>query len=312
MRKATGHSVMFNRILVPLDTSAIAEQALPRAAAIAKALGAELLLVLVHEPVPMHGHHDTLWNALGVPMERAYLDGKAREIESRFGILVDTEHPTGSPSQTVIALADARAADLVVMTTHGRTGLRREWLGSVADTVMRSLDVPVLMLRPIDSSDPAPVTVGTFQRIMIALDESHRAESIIDSALSLGGASATYVLARVVRSVPVMIDFADAYGTPPVVVDPEATERAAVAASRYIEGIAARLRADGASSVEQVVVNSELPAPALLDIARTNNVDLIAIATHGRGPARLVLGSVTDELLRNGSTPLLVRRSPGT
>jgi nucleotide-binding universal stress UspA family protein len=303
---------MFTRILVPLDTSALAEQALPRAAAIAKALGAELLLVLVHEPVPAHGHNDAPWNALGVPMERAYLEGKARELESRFGIRVGTEHPTGSPSQTIIALANARSTDLVVMTTHGRTGLRREWLGSVADTVMRSLDVPVLMLRPIDSSGPAPSNAGTFRRIMIPLDESHRAESIIDSAVALGSPNTTYVLARVVTSVPVMLDFADPYATLPVVVDPEATDLAAATARRYIEGIAARLSADGVRSVEQVIVISELPAPALLDIARANDVDLIAIATHGRGPARLVLGSVTDKLLRGGSTPLLVRRSPGT
>jgi nucleotide-binding universal stress UspA family protein len=303
---------MFTRILVPLDTSAIAEQALPRAAAIAKSLGAELMLVLVHEPVPVHGHRDAPWNALGIPMERAYLDGKARELESRFGIPVHTEHPIGSPGQTIIALVNARGTDLVVMTTHGRTGLRREWLGSVADTVMRSLDVPVLMLRPIESSEPAPATAGTFQRIMIPLDESHRAESIIDSAMTLGGPNATYVLARVVPSVPVMTDFADAYGIPPVVVDPEATKRATVTAHQYIEGIADRLRAEGASSVEQVVVNSERPAPALLDIARAHDVDLIAIATHGRGSARLVLGSVTDKLLRGSSTPLLVRRSPDT
>jgi nucleotide-binding universal stress UspA family protein len=312
LRCATGDGVMFSRILVPLDTSAIAEQALPRAAAIAKELGAELLLVLVHEPVPVHGHRDAPWNALGVPMERAYLDGKARELESRFGIRVDTEHLTGSPSQTIIALADARTTDLVVMTTHGRTGLRREWIGSVADTVMRSLDVPVLMLRPIDAGGPASATAGTFQRIMIPLDGSHRAESIIDSAAALGGPNATYVLARVVTSVPVMIDFADAYAKLPVVVDPEATDLAAAKAKRYIEEIAARLSADGARSVEQVIVISELPAPALLDIARAHDVDLIAIATHGRGPARLVLGSVTDKLLRGGSTPLLVRRSPGT
>ncbi|MDB4911739.1 MAG: UspA domain protein [Gemmatimonadetes bacterium] len=303
---------MFSRILVPLDTSAIAEQALPRAAAIAKALGAELLLVLVHEPVPAHGHRDAPWNALGVPMERAYLDGKARELESRFGIRVDTEHLTGSPSQTIIALADSRSTDLVVMTTHGHTGLRREWIGSVADTVMRSLDVPVLMLRPIDAGASASATAGTFHRIMIPLDGSHRAESVIDSAVALGGPNATYVLARVVTSVPVMIDFADAYAKLPVVVDPEATDLAAATAKLYIEEIAARLSADGARSIEQVIVISELPAPALLDIARTNDVDLIAIATHGRGPARLVLGSVTDKLLRGGSTPLLVRRSPGT
>src|SRR5512140_144780 len=127
---------MFTRVLVPLDTSTVAEQALPTAAAIAKAATAELRLVLVHETDPFNGFSDAPWGELGTAMERAYLDRMACELQHRFGIHVATEHPVGRPAETIIAVATARGSDLIVMTTHGRTGVKREWLGSVADTVM--------------------------------------------------------------------------------------------------------------------------------------------------------------------------------
>lgn len=298
---------MFTKILVPLDTSAIAEQALPVAAAIAKSAGAELRLVLVHEPVPFDGYVDAPWNAIGLSMERVYLDGKARELEARHGIRPTTDHRTGSAVQTIIALASALDTDLVVMTTHGRTGLSRAWLGSVADSVMRSLDVPVLMLRPLAPGAGEPAS-GSFHRIMIPLDGSKRAESIIDTALALGGPGATYLLARVMAPVPVVLSSAEPYALLPVVVDSDATARAVDAANRYLQEIADGLRTKGATSVEQSVVISEFAAPALLELATSNHVDLVAIATHGRGASRLVLGSVADKLLRGGTTPLLIAR----
>ena len=302
---------MFKKILVPLDMSAIAEQALPVAAAITKSAGAELRLVLVHEPIPFDGYPDAPWNAIGVSMESAYLEGKARELETRFGIHPAMDHRTGSAVQTIIATANALDTDLVVMTTHGRTGLSRAWLGSVADSVMRSLDVPVLMLRPAEKGSAQP-SIGTFHRIMIPLDGSKRAESIVEVALALGGPGATYLLARVVVPVPVVLNTPDSYGLMPLVVDSDATARVADEANKYLQGIAEGLRGKGMTSVEQSVVISEFAAPTLLELATTRRIDLVAIATHGRGASRLVLGSVADKLLRGGSTPLLVARSPHT
>lgn len=302
---------MFTKILVPLDTSAIAEQALPVAAAIAKSAGAELRLLLVHEPVPFDGYADAPWNAIGVSMESAYLDGKARELEARYGIRPTTDHRTGSAVQTIIALANALDTDLVVMTTHGRTGLSRAWLGSVADSVMRSLDVPVLMLRPRESR-AGQSAAGIFHRIMIPLDGSKRAESIMNAALALGGPGATYLLARVIAPIPVVLNTPEPYALLPVVVDSDATARVMDAATRYLQEIADGLRAKGMTSVEQSVVTSEFAAPALFELATANRIDLIAIATHGRGASRLVLGSVADKLLRGSTTPLLVARGPHT
>jgi nucleotide-binding universal stress UspA family protein len=298
---------VFAKILVPLDASAMAEQALPVAAGIANRTGAELRLVLVHEPIPFDGYPDAPWNAVALGTETAYLDGKARELEARQGIRAVTDHRTGSAIETIVSVAHAQGVELVVMTTHGRTGLSRVWLGSVADSVMRSLDVPVLMLRPVEHGAAQP-TDGTFHRIMIPLDGSARAESIIDVALVLGGPSATYLLAQVTGPVPIVLSSSEPYALLPVVVDVDATALAVESATRYLQGVAEKLRAKGMTSIEQTVITSELTAPTLLELATAKHVDLVAIATHGRGASRLVFGSVADKLLRGGTTPLLLGR----
>lgn len=301
---------MFTKILVPLDTSALADQALATAAAIAKRSDAELQLVLVHVPMPFDGLPDAPWNVAALSMERAYLDGRARELAQRFGIAVNVEHLTGPAAESIIAHANSYHTDLVVMTTHGRTGLSREWLGSVADTTMRSLDIPVLMLRPVEAA-AAEAAPTVFRRIVIPLDGSHRAESIIATALAVGGPDATYVLVRVVVPVPVILNFPEPYGAMPILIDTDATSRVEADAKHYVQKIADRMAAKGLA-IEQTVVVAEIVVPALLEIAKANNVDLIAIATHGRGVSRLVLGSVADKLLRGSGKPLLIARAAHT
>lgn len=297
---------MFTTVMVPLDTSAIAERALPTAAAIAGAAGATLRLVLVHEPIPGAGCPDAPWNAARSSMEGAYLDGKAGELSRTPGAHVTRERRVGPAAETIADVATSSHADLVVMTTHGRTGLSRAWLGSVADSIVRWAGVPVLMLRPSDD-EAAPTT---FRRVMIPLDESPRAECIVDSAVALGGSNATYVLIEVVAPVPIMLSYADPYAMTATIADPEATDRAVAEARKYLERVAQRLRARGIASIEEHVVTADHAAPALLHAAKAHNVDLIAIGTHGRGSSRLLLGSVADKLLRGARTPLLVCRQP--
>jgi nucleotide-binding universal stress UspA family protein len=298
-------AAMFTKVMVPLDTSALAEQALLTAGAIARAAHAELRLVMVHQPVAHAGYPDAPWNGARTSMEDAYLEGKSLELENKFGVRVIPEQATGPVAPTLCRLANERHVDLIVMTTHGRTGLNRAWLGSVADTLVRSLRVPVLMLRPTERPSTEPTV---FRRIMIPLDGSARAECIIDAALALGGTSATYILARVVSPVPVVVATVDGYGMVPTVVDPIATDVAVEEAEQYMNAVSARLAARGATSVEQAISASESAAPTLLGMAKAHRADLIALGSHGRGGARFVLGSVADKLLRGGTVPLLVCR----
>jgi nucleotide-binding universal stress UspA family protein len=299
---------MLTKIFVPVDTSTLAEQALPVAARIAKAAHASLVVALVHQPMPGAGYPDAPWNGARLSMETAYLDAKAHELADRFAIEVTTDHVTGPVVETIARLADAHGADIVVMTTHGRTGLSRAWLGSVADAVMRSLETPVLMLHPTAEAGANQETLGLFQRVLVPLDGSPGAECILSSALSIAGPDANFILARIVQPLPPIVNAVDPYTMSTFIVDPEATKRMVDCAKEYINGVAARLAQRGVKNVEEWVAVSDHVAPALLDLAKHRDLDLIAVPTRGRGNARFLLGSVADKILRGSTIPLLLRR----
>lgn len=299
---------MLKKILVPLDTSAVAEQALPTAAALAKANGAELRLMLAHELAPYDGYPDAPWNGARSSMESTYLDSKAHGLEEQFGIRVVAEYVKGDIVPSIVRVAEDRQIDLIVMTTHGRTGVSRAWLGSVADAVMRSVDVPVLMLRAKELGGAKVTEPQQFRRLMIPLDGSSRAECIIGTALAIGGTSATYILASAVPPVPLVPEFADPYAITPVLVDAGATDRSAAATKGYLTKTAQHLAEKGATVIEEAVTVADHAAPALLDAAKAHDIDLIALATHGRGTSRFVFGSVADKILRGSSLPILVCR----
>ncbi|MGH7615805.1 MAG: universal stress protein [Gemmatimonadaceae bacterium] len=190
------------KLLVPLDTSTLAEQAVPVAAAIAKARKAsEIRLVVVHERLWYARHRDAPWNDARSTMERAYLESKAREVGSILAIPVIVEHPTGGVVDAIAEITKSAGTDLIVMTTHGRTGMSRAWLGSVADGIMRSAGAPVLMLRPSVQPTPVDRPAGSFSRVLIPLDGSGEAETILDEAMAVVGRAATYVLVRVVQPI---------------------------------------------------------------------------------------------------------------
>jgi nucleotide-binding universal stress UspA family protein len=290
-------------ILVPVDTSTLAQRALGTACAIAKAQRGDLRLILVHETEEFEGLPDSPWNGAREAMECAYLDDKARQIEMETGLHVIVDHPKGPPAQTIVRHANAYRADLVVMSTHCRTGIHRAWMRSVADYVMRHVDIPVLMLRDGDAGAPTE-----FRRVLIPLDGTERAESIIDDAISVCGPEATYVLTRIVAPLPLSnTGFVAPFPMSAMPTDAGATEAALEAAREYLRETADRMRAKGAVHVHEVPAVSEDTPAAIL----SQKADLIAIASHGRGASRFVLGSVTDELLKKGMTPLLVKRVHG-
>ena len=195
-------------------------------------------------------------------------------------------------------------SDLIVMTTHGRGGLERFWLGSVADALVRASPVPVLLVRP-DEHHPA-AQPPTFRKILIPLDGSALAEQVLEPALMLGAPmEAEYTLLHVVQ--PRVLVRWGAFTTP-TDLDFEATQRRQIDAQHYLERVARPLRATGKQVILRVVV-AEQAAPAILEEARQHGIDLIAIATHGRsGLGRLLLGSVADKVVRRTDVPLLLYR----
>jgi nucleotide-binding universal stress UspA family protein len=135
-------------ILVPLDGSTLAEAALPRAIELARAGGARLLLLRAAEAHTLIGVDPTAAQIQVVEDAEKYLAGVAERI-STLGVRdIDTSVWYGAPATAILEATRLRQPDLIVMTTHGRSGLERLIFGSVAETVLRSTTTPILLIRP--------------------------------------------------------------------------------------------------------------------------------------------------------------------
>lgn len=308
-RIALRGTLMFRKILVPLDRSMFAEQALGPATSIARAARAQIDLVIVHEPRPLAGSPDVAWHADQLEGEREYLSAIAGELSSLASIGSTHAVLSGEVVEAICDRIRTSCADLVVMTTHGRTGLNRAWVGSVADGVLRKSGVSVLMCRPIEPRDYVPAI--SFKRILVLLDGSVRAKGILDSAAALAICSgAKLSLLRVVQPVRLLsIETAIPFAFPLPAEDEIATRRMTERAKYELNETARDLSDRDLHGVDTNVIIDHDVARAVTDFAAGSNIDAIAMTTHGRGASRLLFGSVADQLIRSTHLPLLLQGS---
>ncbi len=301
---------MYTSIVVPLDGSAFGKRALPVALALAHRSNAAVHLVHVHEPVvyargaPMY---DTRLDHELRQAMRTELTALAAQLTRETTLDVNVVFIDGPVVPTLRQHLTGQRPDLVVMMTHGRSGLSRAWLGSVAEGVVRSAPVPVLLVRS-GVEWPGNLIEPLFRRVLVPLDGSATAEEVLDHAISLGTTDTTvYALLTVVVPLPTL---AHPYPSSESFIDQLDVERQRTAALEYLERAAAELHQAGAR-VETAVVVNEHPARGILGHAEATDVDLIALSTHGHGAAlhRLSLGSVADKIVRGATVPLLVCRS---
>lgn len=300
---------MFKKILVPLDRSSLSEQALATAEAIAHASDGELSLVIAHAMSPYDGTLAASWSDAKDPKETTYIRQVADEIARGARVVVGGTVATGAPVEAICRRTREIDADLIVMTSHGRTGFSRAWLGSVADGVVRSASVPVLMLRA--RNDTTALGHGhampLFHRILVPLDGSVTSSAVLKAAVSMAQCNdATLILLRVVAPVPLYIIDPQVPAYPTAIVDPDATKTVADEAEDELSTLAASLEHEDSIKSETVVEIAGATAKAILDVGRQRGADLIAMTTHGRGTSRLVIGSVTDKVLRGGHLPMLL------
>jgi len=303
---------MYKKLLVPLDASLFAEQALPLAGTIAGACHADLELVLVHESFPFALHDAAIVSDAIRVRQNDYLESLARTLSQGFGIHVGSIVLDEPVVDAICNHARKTHADLIVMTTHGRTGLSRAWLGSVADAVTRHGRIPVLTQRPRDVAVEGKETIVSsdlFDRVLIPLDGSPAAEAILNDAVEIGRCGkARYTLLRIVRPVPlVVMDYSLPQAYPIMPLDVEATNLLTLEAGAYLSSVADSLKRRGVVVGTRVEM-AEHPARAILDVARAKQVDLVAMTTHGRGASRLIVGSVADKVLRGSTCAMLVDR----
>lgn len=147
---------MYKKILVPLDGSELAEKALSHARELAKAGNSQIILLEVIDTTNIYPVPGVAGPIVGVPMyyediaqqEKQYLEKQAEPLRAE-GIDTDTVVEEGSPASEVCDFAERTGVDIIVMSTHGRSGINRWVYGSVADRVLRGARVPVLLVRAL-------------------------------------------------------------------------------------------------------------------------------------------------------------------
>ena len=297
---------MSKALMVPLDGSAFAEHALPAALDLARRLGATLHVVRVHQPPILPSPDapvivDAAWVESLRTEELAYLQDVADRFLAPTGIAFATKLVDGFPADALSAYARVQAIDVILMTTHGRGGMSRFWLGSVADALVRQSRTPVLLIRPHDV-DPTDEPAPALRHILVPTDGSELSLGVVEPALALGApGGARYTLLRVLPRL-----WAPSIGAGEEAVSEE--ERADALAA--LERVARPLRARG-TAIESVVLVDPAPAQAILSFASASDCDAIALATRGRsGWARVALGSVADKVMRGSTLPVLLYRPP--
>lgn len=306
----TGDTSGYRRIVVPLDGSMFAEAALPVAAAIARESHSTISLVEVHEPIL--GEADVSfalsagWDDELREGEHEYLTRTANRLAEENAIPVETallDDPVASAIAHHVAKVEA---SLLVITTHGRTGLSRAWLGSTADWLARFAGVPVLLVHPA-KDDEAHRPPTTFRHILVPLDGSARAERVLPDAVRLGQLQAArYTLVRVVAPIVRAFTPYASMGIP-MAPEEEGTRRVLDEAKQYLTDVAAQLRRKhGTLYIETEAIAGEHVADAVLTRARAVSADVVAMSTRGRGASRLLLGSVADKILRGFDGAMLL------
>lgn len=287
---------MIGTVVVPLDGSELSERALVYGSEIAERSGAPLLLLRIAQI----GADEPEMAEI-----REYLRGVATRIPGR--VQFDVER--GRPAETIVRLASESGDPLIIMSTHGRGGIRRWMTGSVADEVVRTAGEPVLLVRG-DQEIPSPEQFE-IRNILLPVDGSEYSEAAIDYAVTL---------ARVFKSrihLLRIVDTPSAYAMLSRHMEAAATgdilneiiESMRKETNEYLQQTAGRIRESG---VEVTVVALEgYPGEQLIEHERRGYFQLVVMATAGRsGVGRVIFGSVAERMLKMGRSPVMMIRPP--
>ena len=285
---------MFARVLVPTDFSAPSDAALEYARVVVKAFGASLHVLHVLPNVflrPMANDPHAIENG-ALSQLRDWLAGDDQRPAAASVARSD------EPPDEIVSYARSNEIDLIVMGTHGRSGVTHFLVGSVAETVVRTAPCPVLTLH----SRPASLARGP-QRILVPTDFSASADAALDMARSFARQFGSSIhLLHVLAEAP------EAGGEMFVAESPEArTDRLQDAIQRLGHRVAP---ADHREITARTEVVFGVPSHAIVDHA-AHEFDLIVMGTHGRkGIAHVLMGSVAERVVRHSSCPVITVRQP--
>jgi nucleotide-binding universal stress UspA family protein len=292
---------MLQKILVPLDGSSAAEIVLPFAEEIATKSAAGITLVTATGTEPQDLE----------PLYRSYLDRTRDKVQDQLSgypagsaVKLDTRVLKGSPADEILHYAEEAKTDLIVMASRGSTSHGPWLLGSIARRVTVASTEPVLVVK-----NPATQTAveqkKIFKRIMVPLDGSPAGEAALPFTEELASKlGSELILFHDIQPVASWVGYGMG-ASYAAIEEPENVRRVALA---YLESVRVRLAKKGLPV--KVVLQDGAPAELIIEYAKAEAVDVIAISTHGRsGISRWVFGSVTEKVLQYGKPAVLVVRT---
>jgi nucleotide-binding universal stress UspA family protein len=294
------------RVLLSTDFSHCAARALDYALAMVNWWKAELHVLHVLEFLPgMNPEY---------PINQTYLDQLRKEATNQLsglerrvaeaGLSIHKRIDCGIPSQRIEAVAAELRADLIVMGTHGRTGLEHVLVGSTAERAVRIASCPVLTVKVRGDASQVAVPAGEpkFRRLLIPVDFSASSLEALEYGVQLAKhVGSTVTILHALEPVAYGLDFTIGSGV-------EWRKQKA-----YVEGRLEILRALCTSNgvTAEHVLKAGLPADSIRDYVGRQQPDLVIMGTHGRrGISRMLSGSVAEAMLRHAPCPVLTVRTP--
>ncbi len=296
---------MIEQILVPLDGSALAESVLPHVLALAQPFEAEVVLLRVVESPRGEGRSQTV-DPLGWQMRKAeaesYLETTAARLKE-FGLEVRKELKEGKAAERIVAYAREHDVDLLILSSHGRSGLSEWNINSVVQKVILRVYLPTLIVRAYRQPEQSEELKALhYERLLAPLDGSRRAETVLPLARSI----ADYHDARLLLS--------------HIVSKPEVPRRAPLTEreQELVEELTNRNREHGEAYLadlcehlptwaEPRLLVAEDPAAALHQIIQEEEIDMVLLSAHGySGRAQWPYGSIALNFIAYGTTPLLI------
>jgi nucleotide-binding universal stress UspA family protein len=300
---------MLKTILVPLDGSMLAEQALQPACSAAREADATLVLV---RALPFYAltREDQIAEIDSLQEVQRYLRGIQQRLAAEGLTAVSAILPC-DPVAAILFAAYERQADLICMSTHGATGLRHALGGSVAETVLRLVPTPLLLVHA--GMEHLPRAGAPFRKILVPLDGTPLAEAALTFLADepIGHAADRILLRTVARELMTAPPLATGSAVDMCFAEADReTEEHRAEAAGYLD--AAGRKYLGAASWRAQVACGD-PADVIPRVAAAEGVDLIVMATHGRhGMDRLLHGSVAGTLVQETPAPLLLIHAPKT
>ena len=312
---------MYTRILTPLDGSDLSEQVLPYVRGLASRLSlpASFLMAVEagHPSIgqalnPLLHSHETENHRVG--HAEHYLASVAARMGGA-GVSATTVVARGEPAEAIVENAGTDPSTLIAMASHGRSGVARWWMGSVADKVLHTANNPLLLVR--SQSHSASAQESAPEKLIVPVDGSEVAEEVLPHVAYLAS-----TLGIPVDLVQITISEAEYYQAmsmglrvlPPTLPSFQSfSDKVVEEAQAYISDVRNRLTQQGVANVQERLLQGS-PAECIVDLASSSANSLVAMTTHGRsGVGRMILGSVAERVVRQSGGPvLLVRASQST